>query len=129
MTDSKRNTEGTPETDWKPKTKEEDDEDLRVHLLRLREQKVEQKLKQLEEESIETEFMLWKLQKNKSSIKDENQSRKDKQFGDNGANFNLPGGTGVLSPHSLKRRRSSSPVGHKDRRPPLKRPFRKQNRY
>lgn len=41
---------------------DEDDEDLRVHLLRLREQKVEMKLRMLEEESIETELKLWQLE-------------------------------------------------------------------
>nr|XP_045582851.1 serine/arginine repetitive matrix protein 2-like [Procambarus clarkii]XP_045582852.1 serine/arginine repetitive matrix protein 2-like [Procambarus clarkii]XP_045582853.1 serine/arginine repetitive matrix protein 2-like [Procambarus clarkii]XP_045582854.1 serine/arginine repetitive matrix protein 2-like [Procambarus clarkii]XP_045582855.1 serine/arginine repetitive matrix protein 2-like [Procambarus clarkii] len=128
--ESKMNTESTPEEKWKPKSKEEEnDEDLRVHLLRLREQKVEQKLKKLEEESIETEFMLWKIQKNKSSLKDKSPGGENKKYiDDDDDDFHHSSGTGGISPHSLKRQRSSSPAGRNDRRP-VQRPFRKPNRF
>ncbi|MPC91466.1 hypothetical protein E2C01_086505 [Portunus trituberculatus] len=50
---------------------EVDDEDLRIHLLRLREQKVEMKLMKLEEESKETELKLWELKKNRTTPRGE----------------------------------------------------------
>lgn len=54
---------------------DEQNEDLRIHLLRLREQKVEQKLKQLEEESRETEIKLRSLD-TESDYRDVTPSRK-----------------------------------------------------
>lgn len=115
--------EGTP---VREKSKqEEDDEDLRVQLLRLREQKVEEKIKQLEEESIETEFRLWKLEKNKTVLSDETKLRQEKELWDKKDHH--PRGKNNL-PLPLKRGRSPSPGRHRGRSP-RKQTNRKLGRY
>lgn len=59
---------------------EVDDEDLRIHLLRLREQKVEMKLMKLEEESKETELKLWELKKNSTVPRGESPIEDERRF-------------------------------------------------
>ncbi|XP_042233487.1 serine/arginine repetitive matrix protein 2-like [Homarus americanus] len=112
--------DGTPERDSHQKSKEEeDDEDLRVHLLRLREQKVELKLKKLEEESIETEFKLWQLQRDESS------GRQDKVHRKHDEDPYHTRGKGSVSPRPRDHGRSPISSGHRDRHT-LKPPYRKQ---
>ena len=57
-----------------------DDEDLRIHLLRLREQKVEMKLMKLEEESKETELKLWELKKNRTTPREESPVEEESRY-------------------------------------------------
>lgn len=63
-----------------PTEEEVDDEDLRIHLLRLREQKVEMKLMKLEEESKETEMKLLELCKNQTSGREQSPLKGERRF-------------------------------------------------
>lgn len=59
---------------------EVDDEDLRIHLLRLREQKVEMKLMKLEEESKETELKLLELKKNQTISREKSPLEEERRY-------------------------------------------------
>lgn len=85
--------------------RDEDDEDLRVHLLRLREQKVEMKLRMLEEESIETELKLWQLENRRLLEDNELSGKHDRRFW---SDRDLEGGQGSRGKSS----RSSSSSRH-----------------
>ncbi|XP_050722002.1 uncharacterized protein LOC127001486 isoform X2 [Eriocheir sinensis] len=59
---------------------EVDDEDLRIHLLRLREQKVEMKLMKLEEESKETELKLLELKSNQTIAREKSPLEEERRY-------------------------------------------------